>query len=84
MSRETLIDTVENSFSSKAEAGRAIDAIVKGIETVVRGGDRVYLRGFGTFQAQDRAARVARNPRTGESINVGAKRKLVFKSKVEL
>ena len=47
-------------------AGTVIDALVKG--------DSVSLVGFGTFKASDRAARSARNPKTGETITVPAKK----------
>lgn len=50
------------------------------IKEAVASGEKVILRGFGTFQMKTRAARVARNPKTGESINVPEKTVLVFKA----
>ena len=48
-------------------------------EALIRG-DRVELRGFGTFSVKERTARTGRNPRTGESVTVDAKRLPFFKS----
>jgi integration host factor subunit beta len=48
-------------------------------EALIRG-DRVELRGFGTFSVKERNARTGRNPRTGESVTVDAKRLPFFKS----
>lgn len=48
-------------------------------EALIRG-DRVELRGFGTFSVKERNARTGRNPRTGESVTVDAKRLPFFKT----
>lgn len=46
----------------------------------VKSGERVIVKGFGTFQTVDTKARVGRNPKTGEAVNIAAKRKIHFKS----
>jgi DNA-binding protein HU-beta len=60
---------------SKAEAGRAIEALFddKGIIAVeLRKGAKVQITGFGNFEARKRAARQGRNPKTGEMITIKA------------
>ncbi|MED5578789.1 MAG: HU family DNA-binding protein [Nitrospinota bacterium] len=57
---------------SKAAAGRAIDSILGNITKALKNGDSVSLVGFGTFKISNRSARVGRNPRTGEAIQINA------------
>jgi len=65
---------------SKAAAGDAVEAVLGGISGALSGGDSVSLVGFGTFSVANRAARTARNPRTGEAINVAASKAPKFKA----
>ena len=55
-----------------------VEAILDRITQVLKSGDKVQLTPFGQFKIRDRAARVARNPQTGEPVNVPAKRVLKF------
>jgi DNA-binding protein HU-beta len=55
-----------------------IEAILDKITEVLKTGDKVALTPFGQFRIRDRAARIARNPQTGEPVNVPAKRVLKF------
>jgi DNA-binding protein HU-beta len=55
-----------------------IEAMLEKITDVLKSGDKVQLTPFGQFKVRDRAARVARNPKTGEPIKVPAKRVLKF------
>lgn len=84
MSKKTLVDAIADKFNSRSAAEQAVDAVVGGIETVVRGGDSVTLNGFGSFKRKDRAQRVGRNPRTGEQVDIAARRVMTFTSKVTL
>ncbi len=59
---------------------RIVDCIFERISQALVDGDRVELRGFGAFSIKHREARVGRNPRTGESVNVEAKRLPFFKT----
>ena len=73
MNKADLIDSVADSTDmSKAEAGRALDAVLDGISGALSGGDQVALVGFGTFLVRERAARMGRNPQTGASIQIAA------------
>ncbi|HTC30596.1 MAG TPA: HU family DNA-binding protein [Candidatus Acidoferrum sp.] len=55
-----------------------IEAMLEKITDVLKSGDKVQLTPFGQFKVRDRAARIARNPKTGEPIKVPAKRVLKF------
>lgn len=57
-----------------------VDTFFEDITQALVKGDRVELRGFGAFSAKNREARVGRNPRTGESVNVDAKALPFFKT----
>ena len=63
---------------------RIVSTIFEEISNALASGDRVELRGFGAFSVKHRAARAARNPRTGASVNVGDKHVPVFKAGKEL
>ena len=81
MKKVELINHVAESASlTKADAGAAVDAVLSGITGALASGDSVSLVGFGTFSVSERAARTARNPRTGDPINVPASKAPKFKA----
>ncbi|MBS0456612.1 MAG: HU family DNA-binding protein [Proteobacteria bacterium] len=65
---------------SKADAGRAVDAMVETITKSLKKGTSVTLVGFGTFSIRKRAARTGRNPRTGATIKIKASKNPAFKA----
>jgi len=65
---------------SKADAGKAVDAVFDSITVALKGGDEVRLVGFGTFAVTRRAASEGRNPRTGEKIQIPASNQPKFKA----
>ncbi|MCB1553835.1 MAG: HU family DNA-binding protein [Xanthomonadales bacterium] len=65
---------------SKADAGRAVDAMIEVVKKALKKGDSVSLVGFGTFQVRKRAARQGRNPRTGQTIKIKASKIPSFKA----
>jgi len=65
---------------SKAAAGRALDAMVGAVKTTLKKNGSVVLVGFGTFTVGKRAARIGRNPRTGEEIKIKAAKVPKFKA----
>ncbi len=80
MNKAELINCVaETAGLSKTAASDAVEAVLGGITTTLASGDSVSLVGFGTFSVADRAARTARNPRTGEAIQVAASKAPKFK-----
>ncbi|NND32398.1 MAG: HU family DNA-binding protein [Saprospiraceae bacterium] len=80
MNKGDLIESVANqSGLTKADAGRAVDAVLDAITGSLMQGSKVTLPGFGTFSTSKRAARSGRNPSTGETIKIKAKTIAKFK-----
>lgn len=81
MSKTELVEFVADKANmSKAEAGRALDAVLEGIQAGLKKEGKVALVGFGTFSAKKRAAREGRNPATKETIKIPAKTVASFKA----
>jgi DNA-binding protein HU-beta len=81
MNKNELVEAVASEASlSKADASRAVDAVVSSITGAMKRGDSVSVLGFGTFTVRDRAARTGRNPRTGEEIQIAASKNPAFKA----
>ena len=73
MNKSELIDAIAKRTNlSKAASGKALDAVIDSIVQAVAKADGVSLVGFGSFKAVPRAAREARNPRSGEKIKIAA------------
>lgn len=81
MNKTELIDAIAASADlSKADAGRALDAVVEAVTDTLKKGDQVSLVGFGTFAVKHRAAREGRNPQTGATIQIKASNVPGFKA----
>ena len=81
MNKKELIDSVAGATGeNRRTVAGVIDATVDEIQKQVKKGERVSLPGFGTFSRRDRAARTARNPRTGEEVKVKAAKVPAFKA----
>ncbi|UCD06569.1 MAG: HU family DNA-binding protein [candidate division WOR-3 bacterium] len=81
MTKAELIERMaQRAKISKRAAGIALNTFVEATTNALRSGDKVALVGFGTFSVSKRKARMARNPRTGETIEVPAKRAPKFKA----
>lgn len=74
----------ELSNISKADASRAIAYFTKGIEEVVKRGDKLSLIGFGSFYVTENKARDGRNPKTGEPLKIAASKTPKFKAGSDL
>jgi DNA-binding protein HU-beta len=74
MNKEELIAEVAKITCTKAEAGKALDALLEGVKKALKKGEKVTLVGFGTFSVTKRSARTGRNPRTGKPIKIAAKK----------
>ena len=71
MNKAQLIEAVADKLGvSRKDAGDAVDTVLDTIVGSVAGGTKVSITGFGSFEKVDRPARMARNPRTGESVKV--------------
>ena len=73
-----------NPHLYQRDVERIVTTIFEEITTALASGDRVELRGFGAFSVKRRGARVGRNPRTGEAVQVSAKYIPYFKSGKQL
>ncbi|HEX7097747.1 MAG TPA: HU family DNA-binding protein [Acidimicrobiia bacterium] len=81
MNKSELVEAVAAATnSSKSEAQASVDAVINAITDALKKGDKVSLTGFGTFEVRNRAARTARNPQTGETIQVKASKAPAFKA----
>lgn len=81
MNRAELIDCIaEKAELTKAAASRALDALLDGVTSSLKGGDPVVIVGFGSFTVRQRAARKGRNPSTGEEITIKAAKVVGFKA----
>jgi len=69
---EIAAAVAEAADISKAEADRALNAVVDTITSQVASGEKIQIPGLGTFEARERSAREGRNPQTGETIQIAA------------
>ena len=75
MNKGDLVGAVsEDAGISKGQAQSAVDSVLSNIEGALKSGDKVTLVGFGTFSVSHRDARQGRNPQTGASINIPARK----------
>lgn len=75
MNKQGLADLVQEKLGgTKVQAEEVVDTIFNAIISTIKKGEEVSVAGFGIFSVKGRAARMARNPKTGEQVNVAAKR----------
>ncbi|WP_305042749.1 integration host factor subunit beta [Geoalkalibacter sp.] len=86
MTKSELIEqlAVENTALSKKEAELVVNTIFDSISQALIGGDRVEIRGFGSFTIRERDAREARNPKSGDLVKIPPKKTPFFKTGKEL
>lgn len=73
MNKQELITAIsEQAGLTKADAGKALEALTGAIADAMKKGDKVQLVGFGTFETVKKAAREGKNPATGEKIKIPA------------
>ncbi|MDF5755836.1 HU family DNA-binding protein [Spongiactinospora sp. TRM90649] len=81
MNKSDLITAVADlTAQSKKDVGEVVDALLGVIQAEVAAGRKVAVTGFGAFEAVDRAARIGRNPSTGQAMDLPAKTVPVFKA----
>ncbi len=81
MNKAELIAAVSAKAGlSKKDADSAINATIDAIADALKKGDKVALVGFGTFEVRARAARMGKNPQTGEAIKIAASKVPAFKA----
>ena len=81
---ELVAKIAEDASISKTQANDALDSFVDAVTKTLKSGDKVTLVGFGTFSVSKRQARTGRNPQTGETIKIKAKKVARFKAGKEL
>ena len=75
MNKTDLIAKVtKDAGLTKAQATKAVNAVIDGITEALKKGDKVILVGFGTFRVVNKKARTARNPKTGQEIKIPARK----------
>ena len=85
MTKQQLLEAVSvRTDKTRAEVETILDAILEQCTQALAAGERVDLRGFGSFVVKERKARQGRNPKTGESIAIAAKHAATFKPSKEL
>ena len=79
MTKSELVRVLAEDFElPRRQVNDLVEGLLDKITEVLKSGDKVALTPFGQFRIRDRAARIARNPQTGEPVNVPAKRVLRF------
>jgi DNA-binding protein HU-beta len=85
MNKAALIEKIsQDAGITKTAAAIAVDSLISGITSSLKKNQRVTLVGFGTFGTSRRKARTGRNPQTGETIQIKAKRLARFKAGKQL
>lgn len=81
MNRKELIAALaDKTHSTKADADRNVLALIDIISSTLKKGSKITLSGFGIFEVRERAARIGRNPRTGETLKIKAAKVPAFKA----
>lgn len=81
MTKTQFVNAVaEKTGKSKSEVAEMVDAVFDTITSTMVSGDSVNITGFGIFRVSDRKAREGRNPRTGETIQIPAKKAPKFRA----
>ena len=85
MNRSDLINSLKDKVAlSRKDAGKVVDTFFDALKETLSKGDRVEIRGFGSFSVKSYKPYVGRNPKTGEKINVTSKKLPFFKVGKEL
>ena len=86
MNKKELINAFAEAakIENKSQASRIVESIFDTITSTLKKGEEVAIAGFGKFKVKQMKPRTARNPKTGEKVEVPAKHKVVFKAGKEL
>jgi integration host factor subunit alpha len=81
LTKSDIIEDLNNEIGlNKREAKELVDILFNDIKSLLSEGHEVMLSGFGNFQLRDKSPRPGRNPRTGEDVEISARRVVTFKS----
>lgn len=81
---ELVAKLADDAGITKTQANAVLDSFTTTVQKVLKAGDKLTLVGFGTFSVSKRAARTGRNPQTGATIKIKAKKVARFKAGKEL
>jgi integration host factor subunit beta len=85
MTKADLVEQVaKEADMTKKDAEQLVEVVFDSIVSALNKGDKIELRGFGSFRVRERNARKGRNPKTGETVEIPAKRVAYFKPGKEL
>jgi len=85
MTKADLVDEIsERTGLTKKDVADTVDEFIRAVIAALKNGHHIEIRGFGTFRVKERKPRTARNPRTGETVPVPARKVPVFKVSKEL
>jgi integration host factor subunit beta len=87
MTKADLVEQVADAIGpgiTKKECALVVDGLLNAIKAALANHENIEIRGFGTFKVRERRSRVARNPRTGERVDVAARSVPVFKPSKDL
>jgi integration host factor subunit beta len=85
MTKAELVEKVSKTMDiSKKHTEIVVNTIIDSIISTLREGEKVELRGFGSFKIRDRRSRIGRNPKTGEKVDIPGKKIPYFKPGKEL
>ena len=86
MTKSELIKLIKNKHANimLKDATYIVDSVIDEISSALANGDRVELRGFGSFSTRKRKARVARNPKTGDKVTLGERSAIYFRAGKEM
>jgi DNA-binding protein HU-beta len=84
VSKQILVDALRKNGLTTADAASAVDAVVATIGKELKKSQKFGIPGFGSFHVSKRAARMGRNPRTGEAIKIKASKGVRFKAGAKL
>lgn len=82
MTKSALIEKVAQSVDGLTlkQTEIVIETVFESIKDALKAGNKIEIRGFGNFRLKERAARIARNPKTGETVQVAPKKAIRFKA----
>ena len=83
MTKADLVEQVHEAIGpgvTKKDCAAVIDAFLNAVKQAIANGEHIEIRGFGTFKVRNRRPRIARNPRTGEPIQIAASNQPKFKA----
>ncbi len=84
MNKAQLVDKIATQTATKKQAQEIVDTVLDSIRESLKKREDVAISGFGTFRVKQTKARTGRNPKTGETIQIPAKKKIAFRASKDL